>query len=61
MTDTTKAVALSAQSTVATDLVSLTLAAAVGLGLLFAAGFAHSAVMHDAAHDQRHALAFPCH
>lgn len=61
MNDQIKAVALPAKSTLATDLVSMTLAATVGLGLLFAAGFAHGAVMHDAAHDQRHALAFPCH
>lgn len=32
-----------------------------GLGLLFVAGFANVAGLHDTAHDQRHAIAFPCH
>ncbi len=29
--------------------------------LVLGVGFAHSATIHDAAHDGRHALAFPCH
>jgi len=33
----------------------------LGVSLLFAAGFAHSQVMHDAAHDTRHSVGFPCH
>jgi cobalt transporter subunit CbtB len=32
-----------------------------GLTLLFASGYAQASVLHDAAHDQRHAMAFPCH
>ncbi|MCT8159195.1 CbtB domain-containing protein [Pseudoruegeria sp. SHC-113] len=36
-------------------------AAAFGIGLLFFAGFAQATVFHDAAHDTRHAIAFPCH
>jgi cobalt transporter subunit CbtB len=32
-----------------------------GLGLVFLTGFAHSETVHNAAHDTRHALAFPCH
>lgn len=35
--------------------------AAAGLALLFAAGHAQSAALHDAAHDVRHASGFPCH
>ncbi|MEO3429491.1 CbtB domain-containing protein [Pelagibius sp. CAU 1746] len=34
---------------------------AFGLGLVFLSGFANSAVVHNAAHDARHAMAFPCH
>ena len=34
---------------------------AFGLGLVFLAGFANSAAVHNAAHDTRHAMAFPCH
>jgi cobalt transporter subunit CbtB len=33
----------------------------VGLGLVFTAGLSSAAVMHDTAHDVRHAMAFPCH
>lgn len=37
--------------------------AALGLGLvlLFGVGFAGPSVIHNAAHDARHAIAFPCH
>lgn len=34
---------------------------ALGTALLFAAGYAQATALHDAAHDQRHAMAFPCH
>ena len=37
------------------------LAAFLGMALIFTAGFVHSAVMHDAAHDTRHSVGFPCH
>lgn len=40
---------------------SAVLAMAFGFGLVFTAGFAGSDVMHAAAHDTRHAFAFPCH
>ena len=33
----------------------------VGLGLIFLTGFAYPEVIHNAAHDTRHALSFPCH
>lgn len=35
--------------------------AVIGVSLVYAAGFAHSAALHDAAHDVRHATGFPCH
>ncbi len=37
------------------------LALILGLGLVYGAGFANSESVHDAAHDSRHALSFPCH
>ena len=37
------------------------LAIFVGLILVFAAGFVQSQVVHNAAHDSRHSLSFPCH
>ncbi|WP_373087933.1 CbtB domain-containing protein [Sneathiella sp.] len=33
----------------------------IGAGLVFLTGFAHSTTLHNAAHDSRHALSFPCH
>lgn len=33
----------------------------LGLGLIFVAGLSQAAVLHDSAHDVRHAVAFPCH
>ena len=36
-------------------------AIALGAVLLFAVGFAPMDVAHNAAHDARHAFAFPCH
>jgi len=37
------------------------LAFAVGAGLVLTAGFAHSDTIHNAGHDTRHSLSFPCH
>lgn len=36
-------------------------AALIGGAMLFVAGHAQSATLHDAAHDVRHATGFPCH
>jgi cobalt transporter subunit CbtB len=33
----------------------------LGLGLLSAVGFAGPEAIHNAAHDTRHAVGFPCH
>ncbi len=45
----------------AINLMSILFVAALGGGLLFVAGHAQSAALHDAAHDTRHAIGFPCH
>jgi len=37
------------------------IAAALGLFFLFGIGFAQPQVLHNAAHDTRHAFTFPCH
>lgn len=42
-------------------LVAGVLALLMGSFLVFGAGFAHSSVLHDTAHDVRHANGFPCH
>jgi cobalt transporter subunit CbtB len=44
-----------------TGLATILFVAFLGAGLLFTAGFANSAVMHNAAHDTRHSVGFPCH
>jgi cobalt transporter subunit CbtB len=36
-------------------------AIALGFAFLYVVGFAGSAAIHDAAHDTRHNLNFPCH
>ncbi len=38
-----------------------TVAFVLGLGLIYVVGFAPMESVHDAAHDSRHALSFPCH
>ncbi len=37
------------------------IAFALGAVLLFVVGFAPSQAIHNAAHDTRHILSFPCH
>lgn len=44
-----------------TSLAQVIAVALLGGGLLFVAGHAQSAALHDAAHDMRHATGFPCH
>lgn len=43
------------------SLASIAFVALLGVSVLFIAGFANSAAVHDAAHDTRHAAGFPCH
>ena len=44
-----------------TGLLSILFVALIGATVLFVAGHAQSATLHDAAHDMRHATGFPCH
>lgn len=54
--------AVSTQSGSLSDrLVAGVLALMLGSFLIFGAGFAHSSVLHDTAHEVRHANGFPCH
>lgn len=45
----------------ATTIMPPVFAIAFGIFLVFGTGFAQSTSLHNAAHDTRHALAFPCH
>ena len=53
------------QTQVVAEQVSLKLPAVValvfGIFVVLGAGFSNSQTVHDAAHDARHAFAFPCH
>ena len=42
-------------------LAHLLAAGALGLMIVGVAGFAHIQVVHNAGHDYRHTMAFPCH
>ena len=33
----------------------------IGATMVFTTGFASPSILHNAAHDTRHAMAFPCH
>lgn len=53
----TSSVTLSANDRLVAGVVALVL----GAFLVFGAGLANSAVLHDTAHDTRHSYGFPCH
>ncbi len=42
-------------------LVQTALAGLLGLFIIGFVGFAHMDVVHNAGHDYRHSMAFPCH
>lgn len=53
---TTKTIARTGSTTL-----SIVFVALLGATIVFLAGHAQSATLHDAAHDVRHATGFPCH
>ena len=61
MTTNHSTLPLSATVTPASRLTQLGLAAFLGLFIVGFAGFSHISAVHNAAHDVRHSLAFPCH
>jgi cobalt transporter subunit CbtB len=42
-------------------IIPLSMTALLGLFMVGFVGFSHLDVVHNAAHDTRHSLAFPCH
>lgn len=48
-------------ATITTKFLPVVLSVLIGAVLLFAAGFAETNMLHNAAHDSRHAVVFPCH
>ena len=57
----TQTLAQTQTTTTSTALISALFVAVLGATILFVAGHAQSAALHDAAHDVRHATGFPCH
>lgn len=53
--------ALNHQTLTTTTTMQILGALGFGLALLFVVGFSSMNVAHNAAHDTRHAFAFPCH
>ncbi|KKX26677.1 CbtB-domain containing protein [Rhizobium sp. LC145] len=45
----------------ASKILPLGMTALLGLFIVGFVGFSHLEVVHNAAHDTRHSLAFPCH
>ena len=59
---TTASTQTSATRSERTDaLAAAAIALLFGIALVYTTGFAHSSTIHNAAHDTRHALSFPCH
>lgn len=53
--------ALGAQTSVQSRFMQLSLAALLGVFVIGFVGFSHLEVAHNAGHDYRHSMAFPCH
>ena len=57
----TNTASISSQANVSERVKAAAAALVLGSVLVFTVGFAHSTSVHNAAHDTRHTLAFPCH
>ena len=49
------------ETSLASRAVQITLAALLGIVVIGGAGFAPIEAVHNAAHDYRHSMGFPCH
>ncbi len=49
------------QTQATTDLASIAIVGLIGLAFIFITGIAQASVLHDSAHDVRHAIGFACH
>lgn len=58
---TTNTASIQSQASASERVKAAAAALALGTVLIFTVGFAHSTSVHNAAHDTRHTLAFPCH
>lgn len=55
------AIAKARQAARSERLVAAVMAALLGAFLIWGVGFSPIAALHNAAHDTRHAITFPCH
>lgn len=61
MTTMTSTTTTASQGTRAEAVRAAVIALTLGAAITLAIGFAHASTIHNAAHDTRHALSFPCH
>lgn len=57
----TTSAALGAAGSTRSRNLHLALAGFLGIFIIGFVGFSHADVMHNAGHDYRHSMAFPCH
>jgi len=57
----TRSDATAAGLSTTSKIIPLSMTAVLGLFVVGFVGFSHMEVVHNAAHDSRHSLAFPCH
>jgi cobalt transporter subunit CbtB len=50
-----------AGSAIRSEVIGAMSALIFGVFIVFTVGFAGASVLHEAAHNTRHAIAFPCH
>jgi cobalt transporter subunit CbtB len=58
---TTASRTLSASASSQSRIMQLALAGLLGIFIVGFSGFAHIDAVHNAAHDYRHSMGFPCH
>ena len=61
MTTTTRTQSATISKTRSQTLIAATMAAFLGMFMVWGVGFSHVAAAHNAAHDVRHSNGFPCH
>jgi cobalt transporter subunit CbtB len=57
----TKPAAATAAALTASRAIPVFMAALLGVVIIGGVGFSHIEAVHNAAHDYRHSMAFPCH
>jgi cobalt transporter subunit CbtB len=61
MTTQTRTSTATISATRSKTLIAATMAAFLGVFMIWGVGFSHIAAAHNAAHDVRHSNGFPCH